>query len=111
MDHDDMIRESTDNAVNDFCVATRSGVLTKQTQLRIRSGFDGASPLNNTHFQITLFDSMIMRISNEAYRVEFDAELRIVQLRIVLDTTWEQRPIYEDSKRGQFSTKEESITK
>ena len=54
---------------------------------------------------------MIMRISNEAYRVEFDAELRIVQLRIVLDTTWEQRPIYEDSKRGQFSTKEESITK
>ena len=42
--------------------------------------------------------------------MEFDDELRIVQLRTVLDTTWEQRPIYEDNNSGQFSTKEESIT-
>lgn len=38
---------STDYAVDDFCVAAGSGVLTKQAQLCIGSGFDRAAPLDN----------------------------------------------------------------
>ena len=51
-----------------------------------------------------------MKTTNQTYNVEFVVELRMVQFRIVLDITWEQRPIKQESKRGQFSTKEESIT-
>lgn len=48
----------TDNAIDDFCIATRCCMLTKQTKLCIRSGFDRAAPLNDTTVQITLLDSV-----------------------------------------------------